>query len=588
LAGPIPIRIHFPVAAREIRVAAHDRAIYRGRVIIAATALLATVWIVDSFFHFTRQTSSVAGVQIFAFQAWAAFIFACGAFTATVDSISREKREGTLGLLFLTHLKGRDVILGKLISALSLFVSGAIAALPILTLPILLGGIRLSQSFHLLVSLLSTMLLSAAAGLVASSVSANKQKSAGLAVLIMLFFCLVIPISIFSLRKVGALEIAYVLEFFTPVFPQQLAAGALAGLQIQYFWTSIATIFSISCGLLAAASFITPRTWQQRAKDPLLTRLIQRHASWTLRTINSRSTLGRALLDRNAYEWLAARQLSAATKTWTFIGAILLLAAALILNFIRHNQPSAVLITICIPAAYLIQMNAKIRVGGHACDRFSLDRESNALELILCTPLAIPQMIAGEFAALRRHYFWPSLAVTALLFVGLGLSLQGLDQLSQLFTQGPSTAFRLRGLAIILCAILFLFLDSAALAWAGSWSALASRKLQHARGNAMALVLAGPLILFGAIMPIIAQSSYAREFVNNIGFNTSLFLIVIFVAACNLTIIFFTRRWLLRSARQRLTNPDLYSRASQPFLAFFRTKPDSKAPLNLGKAAKAR
>src|ERR1044071_9279281 len=32
----------------------------------------------------------------------------------TADCVSRERREGTLGLLFLTDLRGIDVILGKL------------------------------------------------------------------------------------------------------------------------------------------------------------------------------------------------------------------------------------------------------------------------------------------------------------------------------------------------------------------------------------------------------------------------------------------------------------------------------------------
>ena len=32
----------------------------------------------------------------------------------TAECMSREKREGTLGLLFLTDLKGYDVVLGKL------------------------------------------------------------------------------------------------------------------------------------------------------------------------------------------------------------------------------------------------------------------------------------------------------------------------------------------------------------------------------------------------------------------------------------------------------------------------------------------
>jgi ABC-type transport system involved in cytochrome c biogenesis permease component len=59
----------------------------------------------------------------------------------TADCISREKREGTLGLLFLTPLTVLDVIVGKaaihVLRALTLF----LAALPILGLPLVFGGV---------------------------------------------------------------------------------------------------------------------------------------------------------------------------------------------------------------------------------------------------------------------------------------------------------------------------------------------------------------------------------------------------------------------------------------------------------------
>lgn len=523
---------------------------------------------------------------MFALQAWGGFLFAAGAFTATSDSISREKREGTLGLLFLTTLKGRDVILGKLISALSLFAGGAIATLPILTLPILLGGIRLSQSVHLLVSLLNTMLLSASVGLFASAVSVKKQKAAGIATMIVLFFCIFIPVVILGLRKVGMLEFAYILQFFTPVFPQQIASGSLAGLQLQYFWISTAAIFSIACGFLAAASFITPRAWQQRAKEPLLTRLTERHAAWTLRTIKSRSPLGRELLDRNAYEWLAARQLSAATTTWTFIITMVLVGAAVILNFIRHNDPSVVLIMVCVPVAYIIQGSVKVRIGGHAAERFSSERESNALELLLCTPLSIRQMLSGEFRALRRHFVLPMIAVLALLTVCLGLSIAGLDRLAQLFATEGDPLFRRASFLVIAGAAYLLVLDGITLAWAGAWCGLTCR-VQTARGNTMALVLATPLIVFVGVLPAILQSAIVRAYLQDAGFYVPFLLALGFLTVSDLTIIVLARRWLFGNPRARLTDPLVYGRGGQSFFSFFRTRLDSKAPLNIGNGAKA-
>src|SRR5665213_194092 len=42
-----------------------------------------------------------------------AFTLSCLSAFLTVDAISRERREGTLGLLFLTHVRPLDVLLGS-------------------------------------------------------------------------------------------------------------------------------------------------------------------------------------------------------------------------------------------------------------------------------------------------------------------------------------------------------------------------------------------------------------------------------------------------------------------------------------------
>jgi hypothetical protein len=581
------IGIHLPIAAREIRAAAHHRGLYRGRAAIAGTALIATGWIFFSMFGLNGPVTSV-GQNIFTVQAIGGFLFACGAFVATVDSISREKRDGTLGLLFLTHLKGRDVVHGKLVASLTLFVAGAVAATPILTLPVLLGGIQASQALYLLASLLNAMLLSAAAGLFASSISYKKEKSAAIATVILLFFCGIIPLTVLGCRKGGMLEAAYLLQFFTPLYGPQLAMGAITGVQVGFFWTSFAIIFAISLLLLSAASFITPRTWQQRATEPLLKRLVERYAAWTLRTIRSRSGLGREMLDCNAYEWLAARKLSAAHKAWMFIAFAVGVSAALILNFVRGYDAAAVLITVCVPAAYILQTSIKIRIGGHACDRFAHDCETNAMELLLCTPLTIREMIAAEFRALRRHYFWPLLAVGALLFLALALSLGGLDHLSQLFSESPSPHFRWYGLAVVACGVFMLWLDSIAFGWSGMFCALKFRNGQHARGYTMLFVFAAPFFLCAAVAPLLAQSATIRQFAQAAGFTASLLAFVVFVVVWDLAVIVCARQWLLRSARRRLTDPEIHSRAGEAFFGKSTTTGDSKAPLIIRNAAKAR
>ena len=61
------------------------------------------------------------------------------------DCISKEKREGTLGLLFLTDLKGSDIVLGKFVASAVPAIYTAMGALPVLSVALLLGGVTARQ-----------------------------------------------------------------------------------------------------------------------------------------------------------------------------------------------------------------------------------------------------------------------------------------------------------------------------------------------------------------------------------------------------------------------------------------------------------
>ena len=56
----------------------------------------------------------------------------------TSDCLSAEKREGTLGLLFLTNLKARDIVIAKVFSHGLRSLTMWAATLPIIAVPLLL------------------------------------------------------------------------------------------------------------------------------------------------------------------------------------------------------------------------------------------------------------------------------------------------------------------------------------------------------------------------------------------------------------------------------------------------------------------
>ena len=65
------------------------------------------------------------------------------------DSISREKREGTLDLLLLTDLRALDVVVGKLTAKLVLCFYALLAIVPTLGVSTLIGGTSAGQCARL-------------------------------------------------------------------------------------------------------------------------------------------------------------------------------------------------------------------------------------------------------------------------------------------------------------------------------------------------------------------------------------------------------------------------------------------------------
>src|SRR5437868_610510 len=61
---------------------------------------------------------------------------------ATADMISKERREGTLGLLFLTRVHPMELIASKFISGVWQWVVCLLAILPMFLLPVLIGGVN--------------------------------------------------------------------------------------------------------------------------------------------------------------------------------------------------------------------------------------------------------------------------------------------------------------------------------------------------------------------------------------------------------------------------------------------------------------
>src|SRR5213083_2033731 len=99
-----------PIVDRELRVRARMRSTYRFRLLAA----LGAIALVGFLLLMSGNLAAAGGYGgwVFYALAWLSFVYCLfGGARHTADCLSEEKRQGTLGLLFLTDLRPHDVVL---------------------------------------------------------------------------------------------------------------------------------------------------------------------------------------------------------------------------------------------------------------------------------------------------------------------------------------------------------------------------------------------------------------------------------------------------------------------------------------------
>ena len=131
-----------PVVQRELLVSSRQRMTFYWRMFSAGVQL--PIFAALYSLHLDNRTFSGSHVLL----VMSTFVFVEAMLAGvrfTSDCLSEEKREGTLGLLFLTDLGGLDIVLGKVAArALGAFFN-ILATFPILALNLFIGGVTGEQ-----------------------------------------------------------------------------------------------------------------------------------------------------------------------------------------------------------------------------------------------------------------------------------------------------------------------------------------------------------------------------------------------------------------------------------------------------------
>ncbi len=424
------------------------------------------------------------------------------AFTAglrsTADCLSEEKREGTLGLLFLTDLRGYDVVLGKLLAnSLSVFY-GVLAVLPILAIPLLLGGVAGAEFGRLALVLVNTLFFSLSAGMLASALCQNARVAIATALGLILLAAAGGPALGLLEWKLRDWQGQYEIGFSVP----SPVYSYIAGVDVMFkrglgkgFWWSVGCVHGYGWLCLGLASWIVRNKWQDKPATVRGLRWRGRVQGMVEGAAATQLSFRTRLLNRNAFFWLAARPRSRMFWGWLPLG---LAAGVWAWGYHKLGEdwfnPGIYATT-----AFLLSVAMKALIGSEAGRRLLEDRKIGAMELLLATPLSVREILHGQALALYRQFGGP---VVVMLLADFVLLVAGLNQ-SQL-----SLPERPYWLWVGLAGMVMFVADAIALYWMGLWLALAVKNPRHAFGAALAPILTLPWVAVALVMTGISLLPY--------------------------------------------------------------------------------
>jgi ABC-type transport system involved in multi-copper enzyme maturation permease subunit len=449
-----------PVIVRELRSQARQPLTYWLRV-LAAGALLMTFAVAilahESAAIAQSRATAIRGVSPFAhfgsllFGYLNATIFICNCVLApllTADCISREKREGTLGLLFLTPLTAHGIVTGKAFAHMLRGVSLFMAVLPVMAVPVLLGGVSGKDCLMALLINTNVLVMGLAAGIFASACARDWMRAVVFALilsigLVMLFMyvhvVLLDKLSIVpNLFLSGSLASQWAELFYLHTnLAVQIPGRSLGAAPWSSAWSMMWSItaragtgwFSLVAAILVAALLFLSlvvlmaagrvrRSWRQEPSHRRISELQRsltrpRFAVPVLRRLLSRS------LDRNPIGWLQHYAWGGRITRWGWLAVIMVIESLLVAdvwNFAEF-QTWAVLLLV-------------VGIAFTAAASFRKERESGVLELLLVCPLSVAQIVGGRLRGIWMQ-FLPSAALLTLCLV-VGAQIEAYNILTEL------------------------------------------------------------------------------------------------------------------------------------------------------------
>lgn len=339
----------------------------------------------------------------------------------TADCISRERREGTLGLLFLTPLRPFDVVLAKSMAHGLRAAGVALAAVPVMVVPFLMGGVGWREALASVLINFNALCGALAAGVLASSFCKTLTRALVLTAILGVGAYLVVGGLIgaglitatgnWGPRRLGSLSLEDLVVFGlrTAMNPSHVMEWAgRAGTTSAWLFTlavnaGAAFILFLFVALLAARA--VRRAARDKTPSPAL-QLMEKQFCTPAFGLGFYRKWMRRILERNPVGWLERRTWQGRLVTWSWLAVMISLLSWMLAGVGTHNRDE--ITGILTVLGWLLVGNVALTAAGS----LRRERETGVIELLLVSPLSPEQIIGGRLRGIAGQF----LPAAALLF----------------------------------------------------------------------------------------------------------------------------------------------------------------------------
>ena len=391
-----------PIVHRELRVTSRKPWMYWSRSLVALVGMVGALL---AFYEDARRGIVTGEDMLWALSVITLILVLFYGCLLTADCISSEKREDTLGLLFLTNLRGYDVVAGKISTHAFTTATWLLAAFPVFFLPILAGGVTWVETLRVLLAITVSFLFALCLGVWVSTRSRD-ARNAVMTTLTLLAVIVLLPLLLVAIFE-ELLNVRTTPQGIARLSPVMLLfyardASYMGASGIEVYWTSLATFMVGSAILIGSASRALPEVWRQHGGEGASGKSFPGRFRFKLPVRFRLGRRPRRFLSANPFQDFFLHRFTHAWWAKVPLALLMLLFAILLLSSFAPRTDEAYFF------AFLIVLGmhamAKFVFAFDATRALNEDRRNSALELLSITLLGERALAEGQALAFRTRF----------------------------------------------------------------------------------------------------------------------------------------------------------------------------------------